>query len=311
MSNLPVIPGAPNLVDWVSAHVWPFYITSKVKMERVMKQGEEFKSTASEALSIYPVIRSFLQRYRMLEHDDIDVAICVQSFLAVCSLLDTLKSSMRGEVNPEELHDKVVCHLCSFSAAYGECKFIPKHHYCLHLAQGAARHGILLSAFVHERRHKLVKRFATEIANAGTWFPKVGGDWRWCCSHQPPFGRGRRWLTHLHRRLPFETSWCLQGDSRWVPAIVGRLFEYENCWRCHKQKGRRCQWKDHFGGRRCARFPWGPWSCCISQTSRPGEPDSLYLDHALGFREWCQFFHPIRRQSCVGRNTPNLRLLRV
>jgi len=172
MSNLPVIPGAPNLVDWVSAHVWPSYITSKVKMERVMKQGEEFKSTASEALSIYPVIRSFLQRYRMLEHDDIDVAICVQSFLAVCSLLDTLKSSMCGEVNPEELHDKVVCHLCSFSAAYGECKFIPKHHYCLHLAQGAARHGILLSTFVHERRHKLVKRFATEIANAGAWFEK-------------------------------------------------------------------------------------------------------------------------------------------
>ena len=172
MSNLPVLPGAPNLVDWVSAHVWPHYITSKVKMEKVMKQGDEFKSTASEALSIYPVIRSFLQRYRMLEYPDIDVAICVQSYLAICSLLDTLKDSMKGQVNVEELRTKVVCHLCSFSAAYGEGKFIPKHHYCLHLAQCADRHGILLSTFVHERRHKLIKRFATEIANAGSWFER-------------------------------------------------------------------------------------------------------------------------------------------
>ena len=172
MPNLPIIHGAPNLVDWVSAHFWPYYITSKVKMHNVMKQGEDFKSTASEALSIYPVIRSFFQRYRMLEHPDIDVAIRVQSFLALCSLLDTLKDSMKGQVDVDELHNKVVCHLTSFSAAYGEENFIPKHHYCLHLSQGARRHRALLSTFVHERRHKLIKRFATEIANAGNWFEK-------------------------------------------------------------------------------------------------------------------------------------------
>ena len=79
---------------------------------------------------------------------------------------------MKGQVDVDELHNKVVCHLTSFSAAYGEENFIPKHHYCLHLSQGAHRHRALLSTFVHERRHKLIKRFATEIANAGAWFEK-------------------------------------------------------------------------------------------------------------------------------------------
>ena len=63
MANLPIIAGAPNLADWVSAHVWPDFISSKVAMSRILKHGEDFKGSASEALRCIPwsvlIFRSF------------------------------------------------------------------------------------------------------------------------------------------------------------------------------------------------------------------------------------------------------------
>ena len=174
MANLPIIAGAPNLADWVTAHVWPEFISSKVAMSRILKHGEDFKGSASEALSVYSVIRAYLQKFQMLGHHDLEFAMKVQSFLAICSLIDELRSTMGdGPIDPDSIHNKVVLHLTSFVAAYGEQGFLPKHHYTLHLSQCARRHSCLLSTFVHERRHKLIKRYATQIANAGAWFERT------------------------------------------------------------------------------------------------------------------------------------------
>ena len=43
-------------------------------------------------------------------------------------------------------------------ASYGESHFLPKHHFCLHLPRQLETHGLLCSCFVHERRHKIMKR---------------------------------------------------------------------------------------------------------------------------------------------------------
>lgn len=124
MANLPIIAGAPNLADWVTAHVWPEFISSKVAMSRILKHGEDFKGSASEALSVYSVIRAYLQKFQMLGHHDLEFAMKAQSFLAICSLIDELRSTMGdGPIDPDSIHDKVVLHLTSFVAAYGEQGF--------------------------------------------------------------------------------------------------------------------------------------------------------------------------------------------
>ena len=87
VANLPIIAGAPNLADWVSAHVWPEFISSKVAMSRILKHGEDFKGSASEALSVYSVIRAYLQKFQMLGHHDLEFAMKVQSFLAIYAAL--------------------------------------------------------------------------------------------------------------------------------------------------------------------------------------------------------------------------------
>lgn len=46
-------------------------------------------------------------------------------------------------------------------------RFLPKHHYSLHLPSQCAQHETLVSCWVHERKHKEIKRHANLITN--TW----------------------------------------------------------------------------------------------------------------------------------------------
>lgn len=47
--------------------------------------------------------------------------------------------------------------------AHGTERFLPEAHFSLHLPKQLDRHHCLLSCFVHERRHKEVKRWANEL----------------------------------------------------------------------------------------------------------------------------------------------------
>ena len=49
--------------------------------------------------------------------------------------------------------------------AYGEAGFQPKCHYCAHLPDFMERQP-LMNCFVHERKHKELKRFGNDFANA-------------------------------------------------------------------------------------------------------------------------------------------------
>ena len=61
-------------------------------------------------------------------------------------------------------------HLALFVAAHGASATLPKHHLQQHLWKGLQQHEILLNCFVHERRHKLIKKWANSLENVGvTW----------------------------------------------------------------------------------------------------------------------------------------------
>lgn len=46
----------------------------------------------------------------------------------------------------------------ALQACHGDQHVLPKHHLAMHLAMQLQRHGALWTCFVHERRHKILKR---------------------------------------------------------------------------------------------------------------------------------------------------------
>jgi hypothetical protein len=51
----------------------------------------------------------------------------------------------------------MAAHFCAFKKAWGTAAVLPKHHYTMHLPEQLKRLGILLDAFVCERKNKLPK----------------------------------------------------------------------------------------------------------------------------------------------------------
>ena len=85
--------------------------------------------------------------------------LAVRSFLALCSVVDALVGLIHGQTNADILERLIHGHLRAYQNAYGALGRVPKHHYSLHLPNQLRKHGMLQSLFVHERRHKAVKRW--------------------------------------------------------------------------------------------------------------------------------------------------------
>ena len=63
------------------------------------------------------------------------------------------------------LHMALDRYLTLFTTCYGQAEALPKHHFAMHLPSIWLRFGYLLACFVHERRHRAVKRYAQGIEN--------------------------------------------------------------------------------------------------------------------------------------------------
>ena len=128
------------------------------------KKSSDFKCSASEGLACFPVMRAFLQTvYRRIH--SAPARSCVQSFFALCDVLDLLQVSATGQLSADSLDAAICKHFRLYLGAYGANAVLPKGHFALHLPDSLRRHGLLLSCFVHERRHKEVKRFANQLTS--------------------------------------------------------------------------------------------------------------------------------------------------
>ena len=168
---LPVLhrAGVPQraLQEFVATFQWPQWTGTKgATLHGLFKKGGEFKSSASEALAMYPVVRLFLQRLDSARVSD-ELRKARNSFYLLCEVLDCLSRAARGiaSVTGVELHRAIVRHCRRYIDVYGEQEFPPKGHFALHLGAMLEHHGCLVSCWVHERRHKLLKRFANSLQN--------------------------------------------------------------------------------------------------------------------------------------------------
>ena len=135
----------------------PMHLFHEDTYKRSIKTGT-FSSSASEFLTVSPVLLRFL------------MAVCeprgelmpfVASMTAVLKVLEVLQATKKGVVLPEHLRDVIETHFGKFLDAYGPDKIKPKHHYNRHLPALLASFGVLISTLVHERKHRLIKRYAT------------------------------------------------------------------------------------------------------------------------------------------------------
>jgi hypothetical protein len=130
------------------------------------RDAGHIKVSASEGLSLYPVIASFVSNYVLPK--GLCEAEC-RSYLALCDVLDIVSNVAKCGATPNVLRTATFRHMELRQAAYGTSIWIPKNHYAGHLWYMLLRHGTLLSCYTHERHHRLAKKYAVSRKNTQSY----------------------------------------------------------------------------------------------------------------------------------------------
>ena len=148
--------GADTSNQYLQAWTWPrAYASAK----DICNHHDDHRPSgdASSLLSSAPVLSKYLRDVVFPSGNCQREAVCG---IALCRVLDLLTIANSGEVEPRELSDAIRKHLQLHLVAYGVELWLPKHHFVSHLGNQLARHKILPSCFLMERKHRQIKRFA-------------------------------------------------------------------------------------------------------------------------------------------------------
>ena len=171
--------------DWeveMRKYIWPKRLGSRSSATGALVFDKykdwDFKCGASEGLSCYRVLRNIVAQMDVSKGgrrvDSKKASAARKSFLMLCRVLDMLPDTVHGPSQADELEKSCSEHLDLFKKAYGGEEHVrPKHHMAQHLGSMLRSHGNLYSCFVHERKHKEIKRIADDIKNHGEWAEAV------------------------------------------------------------------------------------------------------------------------------------------
>ena len=161
---------AADLDSYLNLYTWPqCYARPPVMVECFNKDGEKLKATASELISLVPVLAVWLQRVvapRLREeHKPV-----LRSLLLLCRVIQLCTvAGLPGRIDPAAMTEAVSAYLGAHNDAYGAAFWVPKMHFIIHLGAMLAVHGLLLNTLVCERKHKEVKRLATGRTNTTSY----------------------------------------------------------------------------------------------------------------------------------------------
>eukprot|EP00439_Symbiodinium_sp_Y106_P059455 s539_g8.t1 len=93
-----------------------------------------------------------------------------RAWLALVAVIAKLQAV--ASAAPSELQQLIVEQLELAKACWGTEWWIPKCHLALHLPLQLSKHAFLQSCFVHERKHKLVKKVGNQILDNSKAFEK-------------------------------------------------------------------------------------------------------------------------------------------
>jgi hypothetical protein len=132
------------------------------KRSTASRKAKHLKCTASEGLSVYGVMGLFLQVV-VLRAGRCTRAIT--SFIHLCGVIDILVAIPVGVVTADVLRAQVAKFLNSCVDAGWRDYMHPKFHWLVHLPSHLGRFKFLPTCWVHERKHRMVKRYASDVYN--------------------------------------------------------------------------------------------------------------------------------------------------
>ena len=140
------------------------------KHETSSRKAASLKVSASDGLSLFPVLAHFFRR-AVLPNPTLPTHMsnAVNVFLALVLIIELLQNTARGSVTPASLRNAIFAFMTAFVTTFGWERMITKFHALLHLVNELQRHGVLPSCWVHERKHKTIKRYAQDIMNGGAY----------------------------------------------------------------------------------------------------------------------------------------------
>ena len=146
-----------------SAHLAEIFSESRSKKHRAAKQ---IKCQASDGLSLLGVTRRFTSS--VLKPLD-EANIASDAFLNFVEVIEIIIAASKSNVAPGQLLEAVETFLASFVAAFGFEWMTPKFHWLLHMHRYIGKWGTrflgLLNCFCLERKHRVPKRYATDLTN--------------------------------------------------------------------------------------------------------------------------------------------------
>ena len=165
-----------TLRTYVSHWTWPSNVkkqslTDPLEGKRAKSSWDDgvFKCTASEALSLMPVVAQFVEA-SVLAMASADARRHGACFMLLINVLQLIEKSARGATTPANLQRAIVAHLRTFKALYGDEWMPVKFHMSIHLPMFLQRWGFLPNCFVLERKHRVPKKYANDMRN-------TSGDW--------------------------------------------------------------------------------------------------------------------------------------
>ena len=156
--------------DFLNTLTWPAQFAGSkptaILLQKRETKNSPLKGSASEQLNFFPALRLFILLF-VAENMPANLQQPCRCFFLLCKVLELLQQVTRGErVEPATLHDAIVEHSRCLLETHGAQAWVPKNHMALHLAEFLKIHGCLLSCFVHERKHKVLKRFSNQMNTA-------------------------------------------------------------------------------------------------------------------------------------------------
>ena len=130
--------------------------------EKAWASSGAFKSTASEMLMMQPVLLHFLHTVVQPTNQ---LQPHLASYEALGRLLHIVRLAKDGQPVHGGLQEAAKAHSVLFARAYPGEEVKPKDHYTHHLAGQVKKDGILVDAFVGERKNGTVKRLAEDLKN--------------------------------------------------------------------------------------------------------------------------------------------------
>ena len=158
-----------NVGQYLQLWTWPGHLAGSKGFHKLFsnkkveshRKGEKMVMSASEILSIYPVLAYFLETCCQLpEHQ-----IKKQTYLAWCNVLDILMASINFLPHAGYLLQMVEAALAlTVKAGWDGC-MRPKFHWALHFEGAMQMYSGLPSCWSLERKHKVARRYGSGLFN--------------------------------------------------------------------------------------------------------------------------------------------------